>query len=211
MNKEELIKLKESLLAKKSELYILCNDEQYGNFDDSKTIEEIYCKINTEEAIKCIEEILEQATIYIAKKAIDVDKIELGIDYGLFISKNSLIKAKEEGINSPKNISNITKNEIVNDIIEIYPRMLYITYIGLDGEKKLFEAETTDIIKTPIRAFTIKPSELKQYIEKLGYEINMECPGFKFMKNIVPNYEDASNQTVFDIVCDFKKEKKKTK
>ena len=211
MNKEELIKLKESLLANKSTLYILCNNDEYGNFDEAKTLEEINSIINTESLIQWIEQVFEQTTIYIAKKAKDINKIELSIDYRLFISKDSLTQAKKDGIIHPKSITNITKNDIVNDVIEVFPRILSVSYINLDGEMKIFETELEDKLKTPIKLFITKTSELKQYIEKLGYEIKIECPGFKFMKNIIPNYEHNENPTMFDIVCDFTKENKKTK
>ena len=196
MNKEELLKLKERLITetqkKKYGFFDPTNDFVYP--ENAQPVEEIISEIDTQTAIKKLEDKIERFMTLAISKGINPQALSIFIPNYFFASEFFLNKCEnDENFNSDRPI---TKEDILYDIVPIYTDF---HIFDISGPCFIDEEEFEKYL--PLG--TVKYSEFVKKLELLGYEISS--------KNFEELFENIHNAKPSIIRIDFSPKKQNAK
>lgn len=150
MNREELIKFREKLETK------VCYCDNVGSTSNPFSLYELEKEIDTDGAVKKIEQCFEDIIKYCAVNKIDYDSIAIKLIYGIIVNAEDL---SEEG--KIKEISKPIKNLITLDI--------YFWNCFNDTEK--FTADPDEVFTIKHSFYVVELDKFTQIIREKGFDL----------------------------------------
>ena len=163
MNKDELIKLKDTLIYEsKYKKYgrFSPNGNRIGLIDDAKMIEEIYKKVDTQDAVNKMEALLVNFVKDLISRGEDFKRITISIFSDVFASEFFLRK-----FNYHSERVRITKNDVLDDIIPL--GVSFSAYKNDDKSSLINYDDSYDI-------GIIKYSDFVKIMNSLDYDISIK-------------------------------------
>ena len=205
MNKEELIKLKEDLIASKMKQYRdaliessdgeLINIEFLGEKSFAK-VDILNKDTHENELIQYIEDSLESIIRSSVERGIDFDALQVELGMYVFIPEKIALKIEREGLSSILK-SEFNQNELLYSRQKVFA---YFDFIGKDSEN--FAAEDLTDQKLLYGNYFVNYDKLVTMLAERGFEVSAKTVN-AFLNMILNGQKNK-------IVVDFKKNQNKS-